>query len=79
MHKNLDVITFKNKQNNEYKQYNWMFSDDELFLTEFVYEKVIYEGKIYDGDYLVLGKEKIKLKKISSTLCAHYIKNETKN
>jgi hypothetical protein len=63
MHKNLDVITFKNKQNNEHKQYNWVFSDDELLLTEFVYEKVTYEGKTYDGDYLVLGKENIKLKK----------------
>lgn len=63
MHKNPDVITFKNKQNNEYKQYNWIFSGDELLLTEFVYEKVTYEGKTYDGDDLVLGKEKIKLKK----------------
>jgi len=63
MHKNLDVITFKNKQNNEYKQYNWVFSDDELLLTEFVYEKVTFEGITYDGDYLILGKEKIKLKK----------------
>jgi hypothetical protein len=62
MHKNLDVITFKNKQNNEYKQYNWVFSDDELLLTEFVYEKVTYDGKTYDGDYLILGKKKIKLK-----------------
>lgn len=63
MHKNLDVITFKNKENNNYKQYNWIFSDDELLLTEFVYEKVTYDGKTYDGDYLILGKEKIKLKK----------------
>jgi hypothetical protein len=63
MHKNLDVITLKNKKNNEYKQYNWGFSDDELLLTEFVYEEVTYDGKTYDGDYLVLGKEKIKLKK----------------
>ena len=63
MHKNLDVITFKNKQNSEYKQYNWVFSDHELLLTEFVYEKATYDGKTYDGDYLVLGKERIKLKK----------------
>tara|TARA_Y100000766_G_C18839557_1_gene572319 strand:- start:415 stop:1266 length:852 start_codon:yes stop_codon:yes gene_type:complete len=63
MHKNLDVITFKNKHNNVYKQYNWVFSDDELLLTEFVHEKVTYKGKTHDGEYLVLGKEKIKLKK----------------
>ncbi|MEN7550808.1 hypothetical protein AAG747_23000 [Rapidithrix thailandica] len=63
MHRNLDVITFKNKHNNKYKQYNWVFSDDELLLTEFVYEKVTYDGKTYNGDYLVLGKEEIKLKK----------------
>ena len=63
MHKNLDVITFKNKHNNEYKQYNWVFSDHELLLTEFVHEKVTYKGKTYDGDHLVLGKEIIKLKK----------------
>lgn len=63
MHKNLDVITFKNNENNDYKQYNWVFSDDELLLTEFVYEKVTYDGKTYDGDDLILGKKKIKLKK----------------
>jgi hypothetical protein len=62
MHKNLDVITFMNKGNNEYKQYNWIFSDDELLLTEFVYEKVTYNNETYDGDYLILGKKKIKLK-----------------
>ena len=46
-----------------YKQYNWVFSENELLMTEFVSEKVTYEGEIYDGDYLVLGKEKLKLKK----------------
>lgn len=63
MHKNLDVITFKNNENKNYKQYNWVFSGNELLLTEFIYEKVMYEGKTYGGDYLILGKEKIKLKK----------------
>lgn len=63
MHKNLDVITFKDKKNKEYKQYNWVFSDDELILTEFIYEKITHDGKTYDGDHLILGKEKIKLKK----------------
>jgi len=65
MHKNLDVVTFKNKQNNESKQYNWVFSEDELLLTEFVYEQVSYKGKYYDGDYLVLGKERIRLMKMA--------------
>jgi len=63
MHKNLDVITFKNKDNREYRQYNWVFSDDELNLREFVFEKVTSNGKTYEGEYFVLGTEKIKLKK----------------
>ena len=63
MHKNLDVITFKNKNDNEFKQYNWVFKNDQLILTEFVYEKITYNGKVYDGDYLVLGKDKIVLNK----------------
>ncbi|UKN02009.1 hypothetical protein K6119_00575 [Paracrocinitomix mangrovi] len=63
MHKNLDVITFKNKETRNYKQYNWVFKDDKLLLTEFVHEKVIYDGEIQEGDYLILGKEKIKLKR----------------
>lgn len=61
MHKNLDVITFKNKGNNEYKQYNWVIKENQLLLTEFVDEKVTYNGKTYDGDNLILGKEIIKL------------------
>jgi len=63
MHKNLDVITFKNKSDNKFKQYNWVFNNDQLILTEFVYEKVTRNGKSYDGDYIVLGKEKIILKR----------------
>lgn len=64
MHKNLDVITFGNKTNNDFKEYNWVFKDDQLILTEFIYEKVSYKGKIYDGDYLILGEEKIVLRKL---------------
>jgi len=52
-HKNLDVITFTNQGNDKYKQYNWVFSGNELTLTEFV----------RDGDDMILGKEKIILKK----------------
>ena len=63
MHKNLDVITFKNNEKKNYKQYNWVFLGDELILTEFVYEKITHKGKTYDGDYLILGEEKIKLTK----------------
>jgi hypothetical protein len=63
MHKNLDVVTFKNKETNEFKQYNWVITDDELLLTEFVNEIKTYKGETFVSDYLVLGKEKIKLRK----------------
>lgn len=62
-HKNLDVITFKNENDNIFKQYNWVFKNELLILTEFAYEKVTHNGKVYDGDDLILGKEKIVLKK----------------
>ena len=68
-HNNLDVITFSNLDNdNKYKQYNWVFSEDELLLTEFVPEKVTDEdGNSYDDwDSYVLGKEKIRLKKVEN-------------
>lgn len=64
MHNNLDVITFRNKKNNSYKEYNWVFSDNELVLTEFVPEMVLYDGKTYDGENLILGKKKITLQYI---------------
>ncbi len=62
-HKNLDVITFKNSENNEYKEYNWVFSYNELVLTEFVNEKRSHKGENYYSDHLILGKKRIKLKK----------------
>jgi len=43
----------------KYKQYNWVFSGDELILTEFVHEKVTYSGKVCDGEDIILGREKI--------------------
>jgi len=63
MYKNLDVVTFKNEQSKKYKQYHWLFSEDGLTLTEFVYEQFSSNGKTHPGDYLVLGKERIELKK----------------
>lgn len=61
-HKNLDVISFRNGERNEWKQYNWVFSNDELLLTEFVYEQQIIDGKSYHGDDMVLGNQRIVLK-----------------
>jgi len=61
-HKNLDVVTLKNEDNNRFKQYNWVFKNDTLTLTDFVREKVMYNGETYDGDDLVLGQESITLK-----------------
>jgi len=61
-HKNLDVITFSNSKTNESKEYNWVFSDDKLILTEFINKKVTNNGETYDGDYYILGREKMKLK-----------------
>lgn len=61
-HKNLDVITFSNSKTNESKEYNWVFSDDKLILTEFINEKVTNNGETYVGDYYILGREKMKLK-----------------
>ncbi|MDH6307148.1 hypothetical protein M2451_002382 [Dysgonomonas sp. PFB1-18] len=64
-HYNMDVITFSNTDNNEFKQYNWVFSGDELLLTEFVREELADEnGDSYEGDFFVLGKEEIILKRI---------------
>ncbi|MCB0402483.1 MAG: hypothetical protein KDD41_10400 [Flavobacteriales bacterium] len=63
MHKNLDVITFNNRKNKAYKQYHWVFSGNELILTEFVYEKITDNGVTYEGDHLIPGKEKLILKK----------------
>ena len=65
MYHNLDVICFYNTKDTvrACEAYNWVFSNDELLLTEFVHEKVTYNDKTYDSDYLVLGKEKIRLKK----------------
>jgi len=72
LYNNLDVITFSNSENeDEYKQYNWVFSEDELILTEFVPEKIY---KIIDEDgsshnvweFVILGKKKIRLKKIEN-------------
>jgi hypothetical protein len=68
-HNNLDVITFSNFGNNyESKQYNWVFSENELILTEFVPEKIADEnGIFYDNwDSFVLGWEKIKLKRVEN-------------
>lgn len=65
MHKNLDVVYLYN-DSNEYKEYNWVFADDELLLTEFIYETVLDENGIsHEGDYLILGEEQIRLKKSS--------------
>ncbi len=61
MHKNLDVITFKNKTKS--KQYHWVFLDNQLSLTEFVVEQITRNGKTENGDYFVLGKEKMILEK----------------
>lgn len=61
-HKNLDVVTFFNTKTNDYKQYNWVFSNKELTLTEFIYEKISYDSETYNGDNMILGEEKIKLK-----------------
>jgi len=62
-HKNLDVITFKDGRNNEFKQYNWVFEKNQLILTEFIYEKITFNGETYDGDDLVLGNKKMILEK----------------
>ena len=62
-YKNLDVIFFMNADIGRFKSYNWVFSNDELLLTEFVREKIMHDGETYDGDYFVLGKEKIRLKR----------------
>ena len=61
-HKNLDVVTFKNSETNEYKDFNWVFSGNSLRLTAFIIEKVIHNGKTYDGDQLILSTETMNLK-----------------
>ncbi|MDO5981755.1 hypothetical protein [Flavivirga spongiicola] len=60
-HKNLDVITFTNSKQNDYKQFNWKFENKKLILTEFVHEKVDYKGKKEITDDFVLGKKVIEL------------------
>lgn len=67
-HKNLDVITFEILGvGYKFKQYNWVFLEEELILTEFIPEKWEDEnGDLYDGDDFILGKEKIRLKKIEN-------------
>jgi len=61
-HKNLDVITLTNPENNELKQFNWKFENDKLILTEFVHEKMNYKGEKVITDDFVLGNNKIELK-----------------
>jgi hypothetical protein len=64
MYYNLDVIYFIN-ENYEIEHYNWVFSEDELLLTEFIHEKIADEdGNLYDSDFFILGEKKIRLKKI---------------
>lgn len=58
---NQDVI-YLSDGDKEYKDYNWVFSGEELVLTEFVNEIVSDEdGHSYEGDFYVLGEEKIIL------------------
>ncbi|KAB1159744.1 hypothetical protein F7018_05395 [Tenacibaculum aiptasiae] len=61
-HKNLDVITLINSENDEYQQFNWKFENDKLILTEFVNEIIIDKEKKVVTDDFVLGKNKIELK-----------------
>lgn len=62
-HKNLDVVTFRNNDRNEFKQYHWVFSRNELILTEFVVEQITHNGETFDGDYFIPGSKKIRLKR----------------
>ncbi len=63
-HKNLDVVSFKNKFDNEIKQYNWKFNEGVLTLTEFVVETIVEDDKILMTDYYIPGEEKIFLKRL---------------
>lgn len=64
MFNNLDVIRFSNSKTNEYKQYNWVFSNNELILTELIRDIETDEhGETYESDKFILGTEIIKLKK----------------
>jgi len=62
-HKNLDVLSLKNKREDLPKQYNWKFEGDNLVLTEFENEIVKRNGEDVMTDYFILGKEIINLKK----------------
>ncbi|CAI8448550.1 MAG: Uncharacterised protein [Cryomorphaceae bacterium] len=61
-HKNLDVITFINSENNEFEQFNWKFENDRFILTEFIHETINHKGKKVITDDFVLGKHIIELK-----------------
>ncbi len=65
-HKNLDVITFSNSTTKESKQYNWKFKNEQLTLTEFIRETIIYNGKKVITDDYILGTEKFKLNTLST-------------
>lgn len=54
-HKNMDVLTFTNSTNNEYKQFNWKFVNDKLILSEFIRDTK-------DDYHFLLGEYSIELK-----------------
>jgi hypothetical protein len=57
----LDVITFENTQTGRIKEYNWVFTDGKLILTEFIPETAMEGNKSVQTDKRVLGDETIEL------------------
>jgi hypothetical protein len=57
----LDMIAFENTQTGIIKEYNWVFRDGKLILTEFIPEKVLEGTRLVQTDKRILGKEIIEL------------------
>ena len=65
---NLDVVYLFNGDDN-IRDFNWVFSDNELIITEFVNEIVTdEEGDLHEGDFYIMGKEVIRLHRLKSNI-----------
>lgn len=63
-YKNLDVLYLRNDSTVRFKEYNWIFNQDTLLLTNFTPEPIILKDTTVLGDDFILGHEGLVFKKI---------------